>query len=185
MSLCRENSCSYPGSPGISQLVSPSLGIDPTTTPRRHLSTSTGSTSDHRQTRRDPARRARITTLGRACSASLNRPVRTRMPWWCGESGQQWPLLPDFGVERLVASSVSNPQLAVSAVSNTITDSIIVRILTSARNTIAPTNEFTYSIMFRPFRKSDAALPNGHTHRSPGQSGAPPWVTKTTRERMP
>ena len=32
-------------------MVSLTLGRDPTTTPRRHLPTSTGSTSDHRQTR--------------------------------------------------------------------------------------------------------------------------------------
>jgi len=22
--------------------------------------------------------------------------VKSRMPWWCGESGQQWRFLPDF-----------------------------------------------------------------------------------------
>ena len=45
--------------------------------------------------------------------------------------------IPLFGLERLGASSFSNPKLAVSAVSNTITDSIIVQILTTSSNTVA------------------------------------------------
>ena len=36
--------------------------------------------------------------MGRACSSSLNRPVRTRMPWWCGEGARKRASLPDSSV---------------------------------------------------------------------------------------
>jgi len=39
------------------------------------------------------------------CSLFVNRPVRTRMPWWCGDWGLETPGYPIMRVHSFRASS--------------------------------------------------------------------------------
>lgn len=45
------------------------------------------------------------------CSLFVNRPVRTRMPWWCGDWGLEtpgYPIRPD-GISKMAVNAVTSP----------------------------------------------------------------------------
>ena len=66
--------------------------------------------------------RKQLIGLFQACLASWNRPVRNRMPWWCGEGARQRASLPDlrpfvaglYGVGRFPTTLIYQVDMALT-----------------------------------------------------------------------